>query len=242
MFVPANEHAKRLMSDESFGSPSLFLLQYPQYIPPRQAFVAHAKFQRLDLDNSSPLIGAKGSMWFLDHLCHPMSLLLMLAGKPRTFSFERSNAGAGVLNFTFASGAVGTVALTSGASYQGGLERTMIIGDRGRHIVVENNHRVTFHKNPPVPFGETYGTQPVMFQGGPGESTTLWEPEFSLGQLYNKALFLIGYWGEINEFAEAVLENRPPVKATLDDAHVVTRVFELFKEVDPGQRIEIAYK
>jgi predicted dehydrogenase len=231
MFAMANEHAKRLIQDPSFGEPSLFLLQYPQYIPKPEEFAAYAEGER-----------NLAVMSFLDHICHPMSLLLMLAGRPRTLSFERAKTGAGVLTFTFASGAVASLALTWGRGFQSGFEQTTIVGQRGHHVVVENNTRVTFRKDSPVPTGEGYGTQPSMFHGAPGEATTIWEPEFSLGQLYNKALFLLGYWGEINEFATAVLEKRAPAKATLDDAFAVTRVFELFFELRPGQSATIAYE
>jgi predicted dehydrogenase len=230
MFVLANEHAKRLIDDPSFGQPSLFLLQYPQFIPKHEDFAKYAGGEA-NLSVTS----------FLDHLCHPMSLLLMLAGRPRTMSFERAHNGAGLLNFTFASGAIASMALTWGRGYQSGFEQTTIVGQKGKHVVVENNTRVTFRKDAPVPEGESYGTQPSLFHGTPGEATTLWEPEFSLGQLYNKAIFLLGYWGEINEFARSILEKRAPAKATLDDAYAVTRVFELFFELRPGQGTTIAY-
>jgi len=64
----------------------------------------------------------------------------------------------------------------------------------------------------------------------PEQVSAAWEPEFSLGQLYNKGLFLLGYYNEINEFARSILENRPPKKGTLDQAWQVTRIFEAFAE------------
>jgi hypothetical protein len=46
---------------------------------------------------------------------------------------------------------------------------------------------------------------------GPDEDAPLFrEPEFTLGQLYNKKIFLIGYVGEVSACAEAVLCGRPP--------------------------------
>jgi predicted dehydrogenase len=68
--------------------------------------------------------------------------------------------------------------------------------------------------------------------------TAVWEPEFSLGQLYNKGLFLLGYYGEINEFARSILESRTPRKATLTHAIQVTRLFEAFAE-GPGREIAL---
>jgi len=41
---------------------------------------------------------------------------------------------------------------------------------------------------------------------GPAKAVlAVWEPEFSLGQLYNKDLFLLGYTQEIDEFARSIL-------------------------------------
>lgn len=44
---------------------------------------------------SFPAVGSVIS--FLDHLCHPISLLMYLAGMPDSFSYERSRYGAGIL-------------------------------------------------------------------------------------------------------------------------------------------------
>ena len=43
-------------------------------------------------------------------------------------------------------------------------------------------------------------------------------------------LFLQGYYGEVNEFARSILENRPPKKGTLAQAWQVTRLFEAFAD------------
>ena len=66
----------------------------------------------------------------------------------------------------------------------------------------------------------------------------MWEPEFSLGQLYNKGLFLLGYYNEINEFTRSILENRSPLKGTLEQAWQVTRIFEAFAD-GPGRQITL---
>jgi predicted dehydrogenase len=182
--------------------------------------------------------GEKNSaVGFVDHLCHPVSLLILLLGMPRTLCYERSASGAGAALFTFASGAVATVALTHGAPRNGGMERTEIVGEGGRRIVVDNNVRVSLHRDPPGQAG--YGQTPDFFTGAPGETAAVWEPEFSLGQLYNKGLFLLGYYNEVNEFARAVLEKRAPAKGTLEQAWQVTRILEGFYQ-GPGKTIELA--
>ncbi len=215
MFAPANEKAKELMAGEEFGRPALVMLQYPQYVPSAEEFRAY-------IERASP----SAAMGFLDHICHPASLMVFLAGIPRSLYYERASDGSAVAVFGFESGVVGSIALTRGASLNCGMERTTIVSDSGRHITVENNLRVTYHRLP----GLSYGDTPSFYAGSPAEAAAVWEPEFSLGQFYNKGLFLLGYFGEVNEFARARLEGRPPRKGTLDQAWQVTRIFEAFAE------------
>ena len=48
----------------------------------------------------------------------------------------------------------------------------------------------------------------------------------------------MGYYDEVNEFAKSILEDRPPLKGTLEQAWQVTRVFEAFLE-GPGKTIPL---
>jgi len=223
MFAPANEKARALMSEPDFGTPSLVTLQYPQYVPTREEFAAY--FHR---GESNRVRG------FLDHLCHPASVLVLLLGMPASLHYERADSGSGVATFTFDSGAVASMALTHGASLNGGMERTAIVSDRGRHLTVENNLRVTYHRAARLP----YGRSPDFYVGRLEETSAVWEPEFSLGQLYNKGLFLLGYYHEVNEFVRAILDERPPARGTLRDAWCVTRLFEAFAE-GPGRTVSL---
>jgi predicted dehydrogenase len=216
MFAPANEKAKALAESEGFGPISLVTAQYPQAIPTVEELSRY-------VGEGQAIASVTG---FLDHLCHPISLLIFLLGMPETLFYRRSRAGNGVATFGCASGAVAALALTSGAAGNAGMERTMILGAGGQHIVVDNNIRVYLHRSPP----HRYGRSPDYFTGSPADVTALWEPEFSLGQLYNKGLFLLGYYNEIDELARSVLESRPPAKGTLEQAWQVTRIFEAFAE------------
>lgn len=221
MFFPANEKAKELMSSEDFGDPQLATLQYPQYVPSLEEFDEY-----LHHGKRNAVVG------FLDHLCHPASLLIYLLGMPESLHYERSGSGAGLATFRYASGAIASIALTRGASLNGGMEHTTILSNKGQNITVVNNTRVTLHR--PYPVG--YGDVPSFYTGTPNQASSVWEPEFSLGQLYNKGLFLLGYYNEINEFARSILEKRPPTKGTLEQAWQVTRIFEGFAE-GPGKQI-----
>jgi len=216
MFFPANEKARELAYKKEFGKISLVLLQYPQHIPSVQEFRRCRRQGRL----------TDGVRGFLDHLCHPASLLIYLLGMPSSLYYQRSASGAGNALFSFKSRATASLAMTAGSARNGGMESTTIVSDSGRHVVVDNNVRVSYHRDA---FGG-YGDVPSAYGGEPERTTAYWEPEFSLGQLYNKGLFLLGYYNEVNEFARSILEKRLPAKGTLTHAWQVTRLFEAFAQ------------
>jgi predicted dehydrogenase len=224
VFAPANEKAKTLMQRADFGAVSLVRLEYPQRVPSVDEL-------RRFLEDGEAIAGVAS---FLDHLCHPMSLLVYLLGMPDTLSYERSPNGAGMATFTYGSGAVASLAFTWGGAFLDGLERTVVTSDSGRHIVVENNTRVTYHRLP----WPGYGDVPDFYGADPEQTTSVWQPEFSLGQLYNKGLFLLGYYDEVREFARSILDGRPVAKGTLEQAWQITRVFEAFAE-GPGATIRL---
>jgi len=223
MFFPANEKARRLAHAEDFGGIVSVNTEYPQFVPRATQFARYASGE-----HELPV------MFFLDHICHPASNLHNLLGPPATLYYERASNGAANATFTYDSGAIAQLALTWGAAAQDGLERTQIIGGGGKHIVVDNNTRVTYHRMPYVDYGAT----PDFYASEPNDTTSVWEPEFSLGQLYNKGIFLLGYVGEVTEFATAIIEERDVTKAGLDDAWLITHLFEKFGD-GPGTRIAL---
>jgi len=226
MFFPANEKARELITAPEFGKASMAILQYPQSVPTMDEFKAYADGE------------AKGSVIsFLDHLCHPASLMVFLFGMPESLWYDRAASGGGFAHFRYADGLLVTLAFTHGQSSEGGMERTTIVSDGWQHVVIDNNIRVSLHRAANPPAGQGYGTTPSYFYGKPEQTTATWEPEFSLGQLYNKGLFLLGYYNEVNEFARAILEKRAPAKGTLEQAWQVTRIFEAFFE---GPRKDIS--
>ncbi len=236
MFMPANEKAKELQDSEDFGGVSMVLMRYPQYLPEASVLRGYFHAASTGSSESNTSTQARGqAISFLDHICHPVSLMLLLLGMPRTLHYDRSLSGGGVASFTFASGAIASLALTDHASSNGGMESTFIVSAaKSRHIIVDNNLRVSYHRHP----GTRYGSSPSYFVGGPDEATAVWDPEFSLGQLYNKGVFLLGYVGEVTEFANAVLDGRAPSKGTLEHAWQATRIAAAFAE-GPGKTIAL---
>ena len=59
-----------------------------------------------------------------------------------------------------------------------------------------------------------------------------WEPEFSLGQLYNKGLFLLGYAPEVIQFTTRLLDGKGPVYGTLEDALELLQIYEAYRMPD----------
>ncbi|MEK7474589.1 MAG: Gfo/Idh/MocA family oxidoreductase [Candidatus Coatesbacteria bacterium] len=224
MFVPANVKARELAADPAFGQVGIATFQYPMGVPTVDEI---ARYRAGDP-------GGRGVVGFLDHMCHPVSAMLYLLGWPRTLTYYRSSTGAGTATFEFPGGSLATITFAHGAGWNGGMERTQLVGTNGRTIVVENNMRLEMRRDPRLGYGDT----PSFYAGNAGEVTSVWEPEFSLGQLYNKGLFLQGYWGELDEFARSILEGRAPNRAGLDHAWQATRIFEAFA-AGPGHPIDL---
>ena len=228
MFFPANMKARALMMDPDFGAAQLVNLCYPQQIPETEAFRRYL----VDQENVAAVVS------FLDHLCHPTSLLVYLLGMPESLFYQRSPSGAGSAIFTFPGGAVGVLNLTHGAAENCGMEQTTIVGQHGRRIVVDNNIRVRYDRHLPAEPQTSYGSSPNFYTGTTSEASAIWEPEFSLGQLYNKGIFIQGFYHEILALVDAVREQKPPTQGTLDQAIMVTRIFEGFA-AGPGKVIAL---
>jgi predicted dehydrogenase len=235
MFVQANMKAKELALAEDFGGISMVTFQNPEFIP-----TVEQLHQYMVEEQNVAQVSA-----FLEHLCHPVAQMLSLLGAPISMMYDRNSIGAGVIIFKFDSDVIASINLTAGMALNGGVERTLIIsrGDvldgggrtaAGRHIVVDNNLKVSYYRN--ADYG--YGDEPNFYIGTPDQNTAVWEPEFSRGQLFNKGLFLLGYYEEMNEFARSILEDRELKDGTLKQAWHATRIFEKFIE-GPGKVIPL---
>lgn len=219
MFFPALVQVKEILARPEFGPISTITARYPQSLPPPA-----------DRADSRKMAG------FLDHIVHPYSALLFLAGPVKSLFVQRCEAtGGSITAIRFINGAVGSLHLSAGQSGMSPLERVEVVGT-GANVVADNNLRVTYYR-PGEPEGG-YGRAGSFF--GAEESAPLfWEPEFSLGQLYNKGLFLLGYAPEILAFCACVQEGRPPQVGSLEDALEILKVYEAYRQPD-GQLISIA--
>jgi len=215
IFTPAVEKAEQIISSAEFGSPTSISVRYPQDLPPES--------QR-DLDSM------RG---FLDHIYHPAAVINFLMGPVERMSYEREpRAGGTVTTMRFCSGAIGTMHLVAGIAQTSPVERIEVIG-RDANVVIDNGVTLTYYRpGARLAYGRS-GSYVVADDVAP----LVWQPEFSLGQLYNKNLFLLGYVPEIMHFCESVQAGRPPTKGTLDDSLEIMRIFEAYQHNPAGSSI-----
>lgn len=219
IFAPAMERAKQIIGAPQFGRVSSISVRYPQSLPPYE--------ERADLP------AMRG---FLDHIYHPGAVLGYLMGPVTRFYHDWEPAsGASVASLRFGSGAVGTLHLAAGSAVTSPLERVEVVG-QGANLVIENGVRLTYYRpGGRLPYGRT-GSFLVDEEHAP----LTWQPEFSLGQLYNKNLFYLGYVPEVVHFCECVLAGRPPEKGTLQDCMAIMRLFEAYRFTEPGTAVDLA--
>ena len=208
-FSPANQKVREIARSEAFGRITSVYARYPQHLPTDEA-------ERRD---------AGRMRGFLDHIVHPASVLHHIAGGIESIYFDVAANGASVTSLRFASGAVGALHLPAGQSGTSPLERIEVVGE-GANVVVDNGVKLTyFRRGERGPGG--YG-RATSYIGDDAGAPLYWEPEFSLGQLYNKGLFLLGYAQEIAYFCECVLADRRPEWAGTDYALATLRLYEAY--------------
>jgi predicted dehydrogenase len=218
IFFPAIAKIKEIIGAPAFGRPSSLYIRYPQAMPPFEL--------RGDLRNmTGPL----------DHLYHPGAIIHYLMGKIACLSYEWEPVnGSSVTTLRFVSGAVGTLHLSAGASGSSPLERLEVIGE-GANAVLENAVKLTYYRRAERP---AYG-RAASYLVDDETAPLYWEPEFSLGQLYNKNLFYLGYVPEVLHFCDSVLNSTPPSKGTLEEALEIMKLFEAYCRFPAGTQVTL---
>ncbi|WP_222429942.1 Gfo/Idh/MocA family protein [Paenibacillus cremeus] len=218
VFFPAIAKAKEIISSPEFGTPSSIYVRYPQSMPEFS--------ERSDLRKLTSL---------LDHVYHPGAIINYLMGKIGTMSYEREPFNGGsVTNMRFLNGAIGTLHLTAGISGSSPLERLEVVGN-GANVVVENGVKLTYYRNANRP---AYGRS-ASYLVDDEVAPLHWEPEYSLGQLYNKNIFYLGYVPEVLHFCESILAGQPPQKGTLEESLEIAKLFEAYRTTPEGTKAVI---
>jgi predicted dehydrogenase len=218
IFTPAVVKVKALMDSEEFGRPSSIYVRYPQAMPGPSA------------RRSLPAV-----KWLLDHIWHPASIIHYLMGRIERLSYEwEPHTGGSVTSLRFQSGAIGTLHFAAGSSWSSPLERLEVVGEEA-NVVVDNGVSVTYYR----PAEELSYGRAGSYMVPDDVAPLHWEPEFSLGNLYNKALFLLGYAPEVIHFCESILTGRPPEKGTLKDSLEIAKLFEAYRDNPPGTLVTL---
>lgn len=226
VFTPAFEKVEQLVAGDEFGPVTSISLRYPQALPPPE------RRGLLTLPGASEEEVWHGTMRsFLDHVYHPAAVLTQLLGPVERFAYEwEPETGSSVAALRFASGAVGTLHLAAGIAISSPLERLEVVG-RDANVVVENGVRVTYYR--PGASRGIYGRD-ASYLVDDAVAPLVWEPEFSLGTLSNKNLFMLGYVPEVLHFCESVLTGRPPAKGTLENALAIMHLYDAYRLVPAG--------
>jgi predicted dehydrogenase len=209
IFTPGIEKVKQIIATPEFGAPTSISVRYPQSLP-----------APADRSDGRAMIG------FLDHIFHPGAVLVHLMGPVASLDFRSEpRTGASVATMLFESGAIGTLHLAAGSATTSPLERVEVIGE-GANVVVDNGVRLTYYRRgASLPYGRS-----ASFVVPDEVAPLRWEPEFSLGQLYNKNLFYLGYVPEVLHFCESVLAGKPVQKGTLAEVREILRIYEMYRK------------
>jgi predicted dehydrogenase len=207
MHNPAYVKTREIVRDPAFGRPTSFSARYPLHVP------RHPQTPLTD----------KAARSCLNHIWHPIGVALLTLGPIESIAFlPAPTGGGGVAAATFSGGTVGTFHCAAGQAQTSFLERLEIVGE-GSNVVVHNAAHLTWYR--PGRVGD-YGRTPSYLTGNDIGPLT-WQPELSLGQLYNNNNFMQGYAQSVIAFVDAVMNNLPLSQGTLEDAIEILRVFEM---------------
>lgn len=189
-FAPAYAMAKRASQDTQFGTPSFFNGKFAMgggLYPDEYTFLVDNSVHMADL-----------ALYFMGDVENVQA--------QRTEFVDKRVAYAVLLKF--ASGAVGTLQLTTTQSWRSHNERVEVSG-QGSAVVVDN---VTRYQR--------------FVPEGPGES---WEPNYTVPSDANQTLMLSGYAYQLQHFAEVVRGEVSP-KVTIGDGRkaleLIDRIYQ----------------
>jgi predicted dehydrogenase len=217
MFMPTVTKVKEIINSEEFGNITSYTLRYP-----------------VDLPKDIRDIKSSSGRRFLDDFVHVSSTVIGLLGCPDELSYRRTNKGSSIVTLLHEKkGFVGSIHLCPGASEMCPLETLEIVGENA-NIILYNNIEIKYY--PPtkrIPYGTTPSFIPKNKNGA-----SYFMPEFSLGQIYNKGLFLLGYYHEVKAFIDNVSQKTMPSIGGLKDTLKVMQLYDAFAGKE-GELIDV---
>jgi len=216
VFMPAAVKVRELVAGDAFGRLRTLLAQYPLTIP-----------------LGTP--AGENSMW-LANGCHPVSLLLSIAGPVAGVTVHRAKDDAGALLIRHHNGVLSNVHLSHGSPFGQPFERYTFFGEHAT-AEIDNTRRVTFQRGIPFDYGGTTSFAPEGLDSG----AIVWEPQDTFNTLENRSEFTQGLYDELRYFLECVLKNVPPQLGHLEFARQVAAVHQAALLSD-NQEIDIKDK
>ncbi|MDQ3815869.1 MAG: Gfo/Idh/MocA family oxidoreductase [Armatimonadota bacterium] len=205
-FMPAMKRMKAFLDRGTFGRLRTIQARFPTDVP---------------FDGPAVLAENRFTDW-LGNGVHPLSLLVHLGGRPDSLVVHRSAHGGGFVVLHYPSGAVGNLHLALGQAASGPRERYECVCENG-HMVLDNNVRLTVYR-PGYPFDYRRGHD--FTAGDEDVAALIYEPQYTLSTLENKAIFIQGFFQELDHFVTACLEGTQPENGTLEMARAVMECYE----------------
>jgi len=204
-FMPATEKIVEIFQTEQYGPLRTMLGVYPMTIPS---------------DGERIIREGKHTNW-LQNGVHPLSLLLAVGGKVSSVTVHRSPRGGGVCIIEFVSGVLANFHLADGARHGQPSELYQFFGN-GCHAEIMNGKQVKLQRG----MDFDYSGSTSFLNEGFDSGAIVWEPQFSLGTLENKGLFIQGFYQEMRYFCDCILEGKRAEKGSLEFALEVMKVYE----------------
>ncbi|RKU30814.1 gfo/Idh/MocA family oxidoreductase [Candidatus Poribacteria bacterium] len=204
-FMPATEKIVEIFQTDEYGPLRTMLGVYPMTIP----------------SNGEKIIREGEHTNWLQNGVHPLSLLLAVGGKVSSVTVHRSVRGGGVCIIEFVSGILANFHLADGARHGQPSELYQFFGN-GCHAEIINGTKVKLQRG----MDYDYSGSTSFLNEGFDSGAIVWEPQFSLGTLENKGLFIQGFYQEMRYFCNCILEGKRAEKGSLEFALEVMKVYE----------------
>jgi len=217
IFMPSIQKAKQIISTPEFGRVTSVYARYPLGLPDEEG----RRIEDLEM-----------TMGFRDHVYHVGAVMNYLGGPISRISYEWEAINhSTVASVLFESGAIGSIYFAAGSGAASPLDRFEVIGEGG-NLVIENTLRLTYYRSGDSGLG-AYG-RGASYIVDDAVAPVVWEPEYSLSQLYNKNIFYLGYVNEVLHFCESVLNGAAPTLGTLEQSAEIMALYETYRRIGPG--------
>jgi predicted dehydrogenase len=203
-FMPATVKAKEIIADKKYGNLKSILAVYHMTLP----------------TNGEELLEKGESPNWLRNGVHPLAFMSETGGKVDEVLTYTNSTGHGAVLLRYASGAMGTLHLSSGPGPN--VERYEVFGSNWQMHICDQ----TVELRRGIPFN--YAGTTTFIPEGDDTGTIVWNAANCLATLENKALFTQGFYNETKFFCDCVLEGRRPVSGTgsLEQAFEIMRIYE----------------